>query len=267
NMSVPKESTKTILARAGLNKILVAKDVKLPAGLAAAEITFVAADKSKIFPLRFGTACDGGMTDVTIAGIRGTLSIERDTAQLDRPKYYFTRKSEGKEVTIKKGEQIIGEKMDSFKDYIPIISMGEYGEWTNAADLIKQQQMLINRAEDKDKFVIMGMVSVPIEEDTNLTDEENEVRQRKANAALDKVMAKKWGKHYINIREALCSKEVIEKAKKKGIKFDKIDLANIKKKIVPDAFRYDKENLNANAYDIIGDIVYDKLVELGYLYH
>lgn len=42
---------------------------------------------------------------------------------------------------------------------------------------------------------------------------------------------------------------------------------NIKNKIVPDAFKYDMDNLNSYAYDIIGDIVYDKLVELGYLYH
>ena len=51
NLSVPKESTKTILARAGLNKILVAKDVKLPAGLEQKEITFVASLSFNVFKI------------------------------------------------------------------------------------------------------------------------------------------------------------------------------------------------------------------------
>lgn len=267
NMSVPKESTKTVMARAGIIKILVNKAFVLPEGIEPVEITFKAEDDSDIFPLRYGTACDGGMTDVTIAGIKGTLSVARDSAQLDQPKYYFTRKVEGKKIKINKGEQIISESMTSYSEYIPVIGMGESGEWTKLSELVQQQQAIINTCDNKDKYVILGMFSVPLEEDKTLTDEEQLKRQMKANEDFDKYMKKKWGEHYISVREYLCSEKAVEKAKAKDIKFDKKDLANIKRKIVPDALKYDNNSLHAVAYEIIGDAVYDKLVELGYLYH
>ena len=58
-----------------------------------------------------------------------------------------------------------------------------------------------------------------------------------------------------------------KKAKAQEIEITDQDMNNVKNKIVPDIFKYDADNLNGYAYDIIGDIVYDKLVELGYLFH
>ncbi|MDE6148729.1 MAG: hypothetical protein K2F81_01355 [Ruminococcus sp.] len=267
NMGVPRETSKTVMARAGAVDIVVSKKITVPEGLEPVEITFAAKDKSKISPLRFGTDCDGGMSNVTIAGIEGILSVARDSAQRTEPKYYFTRKTEGEEIVIKKGERIISESMTEYTNYIPIVCIGDYGEWEKTSDLIKQQQAIIDTCENKDKFIIVGLFSAPIEIDSEMSDKEILAAQKKANEAFDKAMTKKWGEHYVNIREYLCSDEAVEKAKAQDVEFTDKDMSNIKNKIVPDSFKYDIDNLNGYAYDIIGDIVYDKLVELGYLYN
>lgn len=267
NMGVPRESSKTVMARAGAIDIVVSKKFTVPESTEPVEITFEAKDKSKISPLRYGTQCDGGMTNVTISGLEGTLSVARDSAQRTEPKYYFTRNTEGDETVIKKGAQIISESMTDYTSYIPIVCIGDCGEWEKTGDLIKQQQAIINTCDNKDKYVVVGLFSAPAETNSDMSDKEILNAQKKANEAFDKAMSKKWGKHYVNIREYLCSDEAVKKAKEQGVEFSKKDMNNIKNKIVPDAFKYDMDNLNSYAYDIIGDIVYDKLVELGYLYH
>ncbi len=267
NMSVPKDSTKTILARAGITKILVSKEFTVPKGLDPVEIQFKAEDNSYIFPLRYGIYCDGGMSNVTIGNVEGTLSITKDSAQRAKPKYYFTRKKEGKEVVINKGEQIISDSMTMYSDYIPVICMGEAGTWNDANDLIKQQQALIDSCKDKDKFVIVGMFNVPLEDADNMDEDEKYKLQKKENEKMDAALAKHWGDHYINIREYLCSEESIKYIESKDIEFDKDDKKKIKDKMIPESLKYDDENLLDVAYQLIGDAVYDKLVELDYLYH
>lgn len=267
NMGVPRETSQTVMARAGAVDIVVSKKFTVPAGIEPVEITFTAKDKSKISPLRYGTSCDGGMTNVTIAGLKGTLSVARDSAQRNEPKYYFTRNVEGEEIEIKKGDRIISESMTEYKSYIPIVCIGDCGEWEDIKDLIKQQQKIIDTCENKDKFIIIGLFSAPVDIDPEMSEKEALAAQKKANEAFDKAMGKQWGDHYVNIREYLCSDEAIEKAKAQEIEITDQDMSNVKNKIVPDIFKYDADNLNGYAYDIIGDIVYDKLVELGYLFH
>lgn len=269
NLGVPKESIATIMTRAGVIKMQVAKKFTVPKGIEKVEITFKAEDDSQIAPLRYGTACDGGMSNVTIGGIDGILSVAEDSAQLDEPKYYFTRNKEGEEVEIKKGEQIISESMTDYTDYIPIVCIGDSSDWSSIKELIKYQQAIIDaHSPAKDgKYLVVGLFSMPLEKNDELTDKENLLRYKEANEKFDKAMEKQWGDHYVNVREYLCSDEAIEKAKTLGAEFTKKDNQSIKYKVVPDAFKYDNYNLNGYAYNIIGDIVYDKLVELGYLYH
>lgn len=266
NMGVPGESTKTVMARAGALKI-VTNAFTIPKNIEPVEISFTAEDKSLITPLRYGTACDGGMTNVTIGGVEGTLAVNSDTAQMEEPTYTFTRKVEGEEIKIKKGEQLISESMTEYVDYIPVVCIGEHGGWKDLNELIKQQQAIINTSKNKDKYLVLGIFQAPATTNNKMTAKQKLQAMVKANEDFDKAMEKQWGDHYVNIREYLCSDKAIERAEELGIKLNEKDLNYIKNKIVPDSFKYDPDNLNGSAYDIIGDIVYEKLVELGYLHN
>lgn len=266
--SVPRETTQTILARAGAVKVTV-DAFTIPQDCEAVDVTLITSDKSKITPLRYNARCDGGMRNVTIAGVEGYLEMDSETAKFEDPIYMFTRKEPGDEVKVKKGEQVISESMTEYKDYIPVICMGEDGEWNNdPKKLIEQQKAIINAGDSKDKYVIIGLFSATAtEEDAKLNEDEYQETLLKRSQELDNAMQKQWGDHYVNIRECLCSDSTLKKIEESGLEITDEDRENMKKGIVPDVLKSSQYFLNGYAYDIIGDAVYDKMVKLGYLYH
>lgn len=268
NLGVPRESTQTIMARAGATKVTV-DEFTIPKGIEAVDVTFMTSDKSKILPLKYNQRCDGGMRNVTIGGVEGVLEMDDETSSFEDPLYTFTRKDVGEEVKIKKGTQIISESMTEYKDYIPVICMGESGLWDNdPKKLIQQQQAVLNTSNNKDKFVIIGLFSSPMQEtDLDLEEDEQKELVLKRSKQLDKALQEHWGDHYVNIRELLCSDTALKKLEKAGVEVSDEDKADMAKGIVPKVLKTDQYYLNGYAYDIIGDAVYEKLVKLGYLYH
>lgn len=269
-MGVPYESNYTVLSRAGADEIYV-KEFIIPETTERVEIKMYTADGNSIFPLRYGTKCDGGMSNVTIAGVEGTLSIDPNSISFEKPIYYFTRNEEGEEVKIKDGEKLISSSMTDYRDYIPVICIGDNGGWKNFKELIAQQQKLINTSTNNDKFIIVGLFSVPLtEEQLNSVEGDEKAKAeliRKNNENYDKLMKKQWGDHYVNAREYLCSNVALEKMEKLELEITTEDKVNMSKGIVPDILRYDPDNLNKYAYDLVGDAVYQRMVELGYLYN
>lgn len=270
NSAVPQESTNTIMARAGAIDILV-KEFTIPEETEQVEVKLYSSDGSVIAPLRYGTRWDGGMTNVTIAGVEGALSIDENTVNFENPIYYFTRNSNGEKVKVKEGERIISSSMTEYTDYVPIVCMGEHGGWNSFDELIEQQQAIINTSSNNDKFVVIGMFSVPLtEEQINSVANDEKAKEeliKKNNEEFDKVMQEKWGDHYINARECLCSNVALEKLQNADVEItiqDKVDMSN---GVVPDVMKHDGNTLNGYGYDILGDAVYQKLVDLGYLYN
>ena len=270
NMAVPQETTSTIMARAGAIDIMV-KEFTIPENIEQVEVKIYASDDSVIAPLRYGTRWDGGMTNVTIAGVEGALSIDENTMSFENPIYYFTRSDEGEAVDVKEGERVISDSMTEYIDYIPVVSMGDHGGWNSFDELIEQQQAVIDSSSNNDKFVIIGLFSVPLTEEqleTVKDDEKAKADLIKANnEEFDKVMKEKWGEHYVNAREYLCSNVALEKMQNADVEItiqDKVDMSN---GVVPGALKHDANTLNGYGYDIVGDAVYQKLVDLGYLYN
>lgn len=269
NMGVPYDTTKSVMVRSGAVELL-AKEFTIPASIERTEVKLYTSDKSDFMVLKYGDRCDGGMTDVTIAGVEGTLSIDSNSAQFDKPIYYFTRKKDGEEVKVKGGEKVISASMTDYSDYVPIICMGDNGGWKNAKELVKQQQAVIDQSSNKDKYVVVGMFTVPLTEEqakSVINDDEAKAELiKKNNEEYDKAMKKQYGDHYISSREYLCSNVALEKLENLELEVSKADKVNMSKGIVPDILRYDPDNLNSYAYDLLGDAVYQKLVDLGYLY-
>ena len=272
NMSVPQETNYTVLARAGATKMLV-KSFTIPEEVEKVEVKIYSEDEKPIVPLRWGTEWDGGMSNVTIDGVEGTLSVDSNTAAFENPSYYFTRKSEGKKTKVKKGTEIISDSMTKNKDYIPIICMGDDGGWKTFDELIKQQQALLDSFENKDNYIILGLFSVPLTEKQEKSlpdDDDGKARAKlikKNNEEYDKVMKEKWGEHYVSSREYLCSNIALDSIEQREIEYKNVDKVNMSRGIVPDILKYDTNTLNGTGYELVGDAVYKKMVDLGYLYN
>lgn len=270
NMGVPRETTHTVMARSGAVDILV-KAFTIPESIEQVEIKLYSADGSDIFPLRFGTRWTGGMSNVTIAGVQGTLAIDETSAQFEEPIYYFTRNKEGEEIKVEKGEKLISESMTNYVDYIPVVCIGDDGGWETFDELIEQQQAIIDTSTNSDKFIVVGLFSVPLtEEQLKSVGDDAEAKAeliKKNNEAYDKAMEEHWGEHYVNSREYLCSNVALEKLQSKELEITTEDKVNMSEGVVPDIVKYDITHLNGYGYVLIGDAVYDRMVELGYLYH
>lgn len=271
NVSVPRETNYTVLARAGAKKIHV-NAFTIPEGIERVEVKIYSEDKKPIVPLRWGTDWDGGMSNVTIAGVEGELSSDTNTVLFENPVYYFTRSKEGEKVDVKKGETIVSDSMTLYKDYIPVICIGDDGGWKSFDELIEQQQAIIDTCNNKDKFVILGLFTVPLTEkqEKSLPADDDKARAKlikENNEKYDKVMKEKWGEHYVSSREYLCSNVALEKMDAMELEYKDADKVNMSKGIVPDILRYDPNILNGKGYEIVGDALYKKMVDLGYLYH
>ena len=269
NMAVPLESTKTVMSRAGAIDIYT-EAFTIPATIEKVQIKIYSADGSDVFPLRYSTRWDGGMTDISIAGIEGSLTIDENSISFEKPIYYFTRSKEGEEVKVEKGEKIISKSMTDYVDYIPVVCIGDNGGWESFDELIEQQQAIIDTSTNSDKYVVVGLFTVPLTEEqlkSVSNDEEKAELIKKNNENYDKIMKEKWGDHYVNAREYLCSNVALEKLENQEVEVSDEDKVNMSKGIVPDVLRYDPNNLNSYGYDIVGDALYQKLVDLGYLYN
>ena len=138
NMGAGKESTYTILGRAGVIPYVVGAELVIPADTESVPITLWSAvrDYTYVTPLTGG---DFGVNPVVIDGIEGRLSINSEDYNYNGTlNYFFTRSTPGEEKTIPAGTVITTAGTNMYKDYIHVILMGVYGEYQGADDLVQQ---------------------------------------------------------------------------------------------------------------------------------
>ena len=246
NMGAGGETTYEITARAGGYEILVSSDFVIPADSMPVSVPgFVTADGISLSLLRQG---DSGMNEVTINGVEGALTIEQDSYESEYYTYYFTRKTPGDEVAVPAYTPVVNKGSYEYKDYVPVILMGENGGWDNEPQkLIEQQQLILDNCEkNKDNFIILGLTSGSTE----------------SRAALDEAMESQWGEHYINLGKILTNKDVLSSY---NVELTEDDLFDIESGIIPDVLLADGVHLNDTGYTIVGDVVFAKLKALDYI--
>lgn len=244
NMGVGGENTREIMARAGALNIVLTEDMTIPADPIAVQVFFAASDGSKIAILRQG---DGGATNVSISGIEGRLSIQQESCTAKEYTYWFTRKTAGGTVVVPSGTQIINDGSYLYTDYIPVVFIGQNGGWDNPASLTEQQQAILDTCgKNKDHFIIIGLTT----------------GEASSREELEATMQSHWGAHYVNLREALCNEELLVNY---GVELNAADVKLIDKGVVPEAIRSDGVHFNATGYTIIGNIIYQRIIELGYI--
>lgn len=243
NMGVGGEDTNTILGRNGAVPFVVAENLVIPAGTEPVEILLQSAAGKAVAPLRQGTA---GMEWVEMNGISGELHINQESYTGSEYSYTFTRKDAGDPVEIPAGTPILTSGSVVGTDYLMVIFMGENGGYDTYEELIAQQRAIIeHQTENKDCFIIIGL----------------HTGTAKERADLEAAMKTEYGDKYINLREYMCT----DGLKDAGLTPTSEDEEMMERGMTPASLMIsDQCHFNEYGYKLIGNLIYDRMDELGY---
>ena len=251
NMGAGQEDTATILGRCGAVPYVVDADFVIPAGKDSVTITLKSQNGKAVAPLTAGGA---GVNPVTIAGVEGTLTLVTDNSSWKQTSYRFTRLEEGAETPVTKGTEIVTAATEEYKDYIHIVWMGTYGEFTNPEKLVNEIKTLLQRQiQNEDRYLVIGPCTYRGSWQSPAT---------VSLESLDSAMLQTFGDHYISVRKYL----IEDGMRDAGLTSTKTDEDNIKLGFVPTSFRSPAAgaDLNSVAYKLIGKLVYERMEKLGY---
>ncbi len=241
NLGIGGDNTVTIAGRAGGIPFHV-ESFTIPADNTPTEIHFTSSDNQTInldHALSYGGA---GLNDCTICGVTGRITIEKND---DLSRYFFTRTQKGKETFVPQNSEIISAAKLENKDAIFIVWMGENHGYTDNQDLISQFQSIINlQDQNAGKFIVIGP-------HTGTTSD---------RLSLETDLTSAFGDKYINLREIL-NKEGLTLA---NISPTTEDIKQLELGCVPPSLLYDSVHFNSTRYRVIGNIIYERLCELGY---
>jgi lysophospholipase L1-like esterase len=246
NMGVGGENTNTILGRDGAIPFVVKDDFTIPSEVESVEINFISENGKDVAPLRQGSR---GMDSVSIAGIEGVISIEQESYTSEKYTYYFTRRTAGASVDVTAGTEIITSASTQCLDYIPIIFIGQNGGYDDINDLIAQQRAIISHQKmselNQGKFIIVGL-------HTGTEDSRRE---------LEAAMQAEYGDQYINLRDYMATSGL----KDAGIEPTEEDKEMMADGMTPASLmNSDKLHFNEAGYKLIGNLIYERMDELGY---
>lgn len=243
NMGVGGEDTNTILGRNGAIPFVVAENLVIPARAEPVEIRFQSAAGKAVAPLRQGTA---GIEWVEMNGVSGELNIDQESYTSSEYSYTFTRKDVGDPIEIPAGTPILTSGSVVGTDYFTVIFMGENGGYDTYGELIAQQRAIIEHQEkNKDCFIIIGL----------------HTGTAKERADLEATMKAEYGDKYINLREYMCT----EGLRDAGLLPTSEDEEMMEKGMTPASLMIsDKCHFNEYGYKLIGNLIYNRMDELGY---
>ncbi|HKM20794.1 MAG TPA: hypothetical protein VJZ01_01990 [Lachnospiraceae bacterium] len=186
---------------------------------------------------------DAGINPCTIAGIEGELWMDSETGQRK-----FTRSVSGNEVTITTKTPIETYAMrDRRPNDILVLFTGSNDNPTpdSIHSTIDIQKAMIEYA-GIDKYVVIGITCkrfYPMVDEVNA------------------ILAKEYNEHFLDIRTYLLNHGLSDS----GIEATDEDLENIANGLIPKSLLSDEIHGNAKFYTLIGEQLYIKMQELGYL--
>ena len=250
NMGAGKEDSATILGRSGVAPYVVGMDFEIPAGTEPVNIQLKSPDGKSVTPLTAGSA---GVNPVTIEGVVGEITLSGNQGW-GQSAYQFTRAEAGEAVPVAKGAQITTACTDEYRDYVHIVWLGTYGDFTTPEKLVKETKLLLSRqASNPERYLVLGPCAL---------------RGAWTNAdpatlnGVDSAMMQAFGSHYINVRKYLMTDGLTDA----GIIPSKEEQLVIQQGGMPTSFRSNASgaDLNGTAYKLIGKLVYERMEALGY---
>lgn len=251
NLGAGQEDSTTILGRSGVVPYVVASDLVIPAGTESVPVSIVSENGKTVAPLTAGNA---GVNPVTINGVEGTLTRTANSQLWSQYSYQFTRLEAGEETPVSKGTEIVTACTEEYRDYVHIVWLGTYGEFTNPETLVAETEALLSRqTENSDRYLVIGPCTYKGSWDP---------LQTYSMDAIDSAMLQAFGNRYINLRKYL----IEDGLRDAGITATKNDTTNISQGEVPDSFRSNAggADLNGVAYELLGKLIYDRMDLLGY---
>jgi len=162
-------------------------------------------------------------------------------------RYTFIRTDSGTEtVTFREGATIVTSGSYLYDGRICIIFIGQNGGYGTPAELIKQQEEIIASCEAKDYIII--------------STHSGTTASRKA---LNDALTVRWGDRYINMGTELSSEYAYRLAGLSDRVIEK-DAECFETGKVSDIFLRDGVHGNALGYAVIGNIIFERMAELGY---
>ena len=251
NMGAGKEDSATILGRSGVTPYVVGADFEIPGETESVAITLKSADGKAVSPLTAGNA---GVNPVTIDGVEGTITRVSEGQGWGQASYQFTRTEAGEPVPVVKGTEIVTACQEEYLDYIHVVWLGTYGDFTNPEKLVSDTKQLLSRqVNNPDRYVVIGPCTVRGDWSNADTNTMN---------AIDSAMMQAFGNHYVNVRKYL----MVDGLTDAKITPSKEEKLIIQQGRVPTSFRSNASgaDLNSTAYKLIGKLVYERMESLGY---
>jgi len=249
-MASGKESSYTILGRAGVDPFTTYEEITIPADTTPVALSLISSDGKYVTPLTGG---DAGVNNVVIDGIEGKLSLSSEEYNYNGMlSYSFTRLNPGSEKVIPAGTVVKTASEDLYKDYIHVVLIGMYGEYETGEDLVQQVKKLLSRQNlNSERFIVLGPYAHNIYSVST-----------SAMESVDTAMLQAFGNRYISIRKYLIGDGYTDA----GISPTSEDKYYISQEIVPPSFKVasHSEELNSLAHKLIGKLVYTRMDSLGY---
>lgn len=251
NMGSGQEDSATILGRSGVVPYVLADGFEIPANTEGVAITIESEDGKTVNPLTAGNA---GVNPVTIAGVEGTITRTASGQNWGKTTYLFTRTEAGEPVSVEKGEKIVTASANQYQDYLHIVWLGTYGDYTTPEKLVSDTKALLaHQVGSSGRYLVLGPCTVRGSWDNAYAATMN---------AIDSAMLQAFGDHYVNIRKYLLEDGITDG----NLKLSKEDSRLVQSGIVPTGFRSNASgaDLNAAAYKLIGKLVYERMESMGY---
>lgn len=242
NNGVGGETTNTILGRVGSVPYVAKEEFTIPkTSSEEVEIELESSNGKPVAPLR---QSDIALNPITINGVEGVIRIEQENYTSEDFTYYFKRTLSGEEVNVDENTEIKTNSLSEYDNFVPIIFIGTNGGYVDYNDLITQINSILDLDKSNEKFIVIGLTT----EDAEYWNE------------LEKKMESEYGERYINLREIISTSglEMVE------IEPTDEDLVAIEKGAIPPSLLSDNIHFNSTGYDLIGNIIYERMVEIGY---
>lgn len=255
NKGIGGQTATQIAARQGGVKILTSEAFTVPETTDPVEIKVKASTGTKIgnrwSNINLNMNC-------SIDGIDGKLySKGAQSGNYFEYTWYFQRETAGKSYEVAADTPFISKDSLTLNDNaIAVIWVGTNEGWTNdniANDYTTYVSYkaicdgMIEQLEVKD-YIIVGLTA----------------GKEADYANMKSILTEKYGDRYLDMRSAITSSSEEEFAKY-GITLTEADKTAIAKGAMPESMRVDGVHFNANGYTMIGNIMYNRMVEIGIL--
>ena len=241
-LGVGGESTSTIAGRQGGIPMIVS-NFEIPETKTSVQINLISKDGNTVAPAIQNTL---GLNKCYICNVEGDISYSNG-------KWYFTRSTEGDTVKVPNNTEVITDGMLKYRDSLMILWSGSndqsQGTEINVQNLIEKQRKMLNYSNDKDNYIIIGLTAKYIFQD-NLDN-------------INTTLSNEYKEHFIDLRTYLLDKTYL--TNNWNLSLTEQDLQNIDNGEIPVSLRSDNIHFNAKGYEIIANLVYQKLNSLGYI--